>query len=308
MKSQRLATPAILLGLAVAALQPARAVTLVNDTFTDTDRIGGQNGASTTSSTPAVNAPTSTNTQWIGTRVSQITASASGMFWAMDANSRLVTGYFPTVTLANNTVTTFAIAFTTGNDGATPNNLRIALTDGTANGIRTTDGVAASDATYNGDVGYAFFSGNNLGGGFTTNLTMNTRERTTTSSLNLLGTAAEWTSLGSGSSGATGYFQPNTAYSMTFAFSYDGSATTITTGITGGNFSGMSYSNTDTSTLVTNFNQFTLRLGGGSAQYSSLNFTSFTVDQVSPVPEPSACAALAGAAGLGLAAFRRRRG
>ena len=304
MKS-RLLVPSALLCL----LPAAHAVVLVNDTFTDTDRIGGSTGSSTTTSSPSIGTPTSTNTQWIGTRVSQIVASSTGMLWTMDSASRVVTGYFPDVNLVAGTVTTFTLNFTTGAQGTgTTNNLRIALTDGTANGTRNTDGVGATDNSYNGDLGYGFFSGNNTGGATpATDLTLNTRERTTTTSVNLLGTSADWSALNPSSSGATGNFAGSNSYSMTFGFTYSGSSLDITTGVTGGNFSGMNFKVTDPSPATTKFNQLSFRLGGGSAQFSSINFTQFQVEQITPIPEPSSYAVLAGLGGLALAATRRRR-
>lgn len=310
MKS-RLLVPSALLCL----LPAAHAVVLVNDTFTDTDRIGGSTGSSTTTSSPSIGTPTSTNTQWIGTRVSQVVASGTGMLWTMDTASRVVTGYLPEVNLVAGTVTTFTLNFTTGAQGTgTTNNLRIALTDGTAAGARSTDGIGNTDATYVGDVGYAIFSGNNTGGTVpATDLTLNARERVTTSSNTLLGTAADWGANGVGnvslgnSSGATGNFAGDSSYSMTFGFTYSGSSLDITTGVTGGNFSGMNFKVTDPSPATTKFNQLSFRLGGGSAQFSSINFTQFQVEQITPIPEPSSYAVLAGLGGLALAATRRRR-
>ena len=310
MKS-RLLVPSALLCL----LPAAHAVVLVNDTFTDTDRIGGSTGSSTTTSSPSIGTPTSTNTQWIGTRVSQIVASSTGMLWTMDTQSRVVTGYFPDVNLVAGTVTTFTLNFTTGAQGTgAGNNIRFALTDGTAAGARTTDGIGNTDATYVGDVGYSIFSGNNTGGTTAApNLTLNTRERVTTSSNTLLGTAANWgandvndVSLGN-SSGATGNFAGGGSYNLSFAFTYSGSSVDITTAITGGNFSGMNFTVTDPSPATTNFNQFSMRLGGGNAQFSSINFTQFQVEQITSIPEPSSYAVLAGLGGLALAATRRRR-
>jgi hypothetical protein len=94
---------------------------------------------------------------------------------------------------------------------------------------------------------------------------------------------------------------------MTFGFTYSGSSLDITTGVTGGNFSGMNFKVTDPSPATTKFNQLSFRLGGGSAQFSSINFTQFQVEQITPIPEPSSYAVLAGLGGLALAATRRRR-
>jgi hypothetical protein len=303
-KPSLLATAAVCL-----AASSAYGVVLVDDTFSDTDRIGGLNGSSTTTTT-TINTPTSTNTQWIGTRASQEVASATGMLWTLDASSRLITGYFPTVNLVEGTTTSFTLNFTTGSLGTgLSNGLRIALTnDGGVGGIDNTDVIGSTSATYVGDVGYAFFnSGGNVGGtDAPANVGLTTYQRTDLTSNNILGTGANWTSIGS-SAGSTGNFGANTAYSMVFAFDYTGTQTTITTSVTGGNFTDLSYSIVDTTDLVTAFSQFSFRLATGNAQFATVNFTGFKVEQVSAVPEPSAFAALAGISVLGLAATRRRR-
>lgn len=302
----RLTLRHVLLGLALTApLGAWGQIVLVNDNFADTDRIGGLNGSSTTSSSPTIATATSTNMQWVVNGTSQLTASASGMLWNMNSTSnRMAIGYFPTVTVGSQAVT-FAFTFTTGNSGATANNLRFALVNGSAAGYRTTDGFSSTDASYVGDTGYGFFSsGSTVGGGNTTNLGLNTYERVTTSSNDLLGTASVWgTAIGS-SSGATGYFAANTTYTFSVQMSHNAGTLSITTSLTGGNFSGMNYTTSDSTSPVLSFDTLAIRVGGGSNQFSNYNFESFTVSQI---PEPSTYAAFAGLAALGLVAYRRRR-
>ncbi len=283
-----------LLTSATAAFStPGFSTTLVNDTFTDTDRLSS---------------PTSTNTQWVANGA--LTASSTGMLWnTTSASNRMVLGHFPTVTITS-LATTFSLSFTTGANGATANNLRIALVDGTANGFRTTDNFSSTDGTYVGDVGYGIFSGaSTVGGGNTTNLTLRTYQRNLTTSNNLLGTASDWGDNAGGtgqlasSSGATGYFQANTAYTLSIGMSVSSGTLTMNTSLTGGNFSGMSFSTIDAVSPITNFNSIALRLGGG-AQFADINLTSFSV---TAIPEPSSFAALAGLAVIGGALTRRRR-
>ncbi|HWA27416.1 MAG TPA: pectinesterase family protein [Lacunisphaera sp.] len=262
----------------ITVLTQSAAQDLVNDTFSDTDRIGGTDGSTSTSSTPSVSTPTATNTQWVANRVKQLVASATGMQWTFDSTSNVVAqGYFPSVTVGAAPVT-LTLNFTTGNSGSSANNLRIALIDDTANGRRLTDGFSSTDATTVGDVGYALLSsGSNIGGGSTTNLALGTFKRVTTTSNGLLGTAGDWGSALASSAGATGYFQPNTAYTLQVVLTSTGSSLTIRTVVTGGNFAGLDYTATDAASPVLTFNSLALRFGTGSNQFSGIRFTGFRV-------------------------------
>jgi hypothetical protein len=134
---------------------------------------------------------------------------------------------------------------------------------------------------------------------------LNIRKRTNTSSNNLLGAISDWDETLGQSSGATGNFTEGHDYSLIFAFSYDGSSTTISAQITGGNFSGMLFEAIDDSPTTT-FNQLTLRFGTGANQFTSINFTEFKIEQT-PIPEPSSAVLLAGIAAVGVACGSRRR-
>lgn len=295
---------------ALIATATSAQVTLVHDTFSDSDRIGGFDGSSTTASEPSIGTATATNTQWVANRTSVLVASAGGMQWTLDTTSNaMLLGYFPTVSLALDTPTTFRLAFTTGNMGGTTNNLRIGLLNGTPNGFRATDGFGSTDASYTGDEGYGVWSASStVGGGNTSNLVLRTYQRNTLGT-NLLGTAGEWgnndgaTQFGN-SVGATGYFEANTSYVLEMTLTFDGTALLFETSLTGGNFVGMNYAVSDDVDPTTEFNMIAFRLGGGSNQFDSINFTEFSV---SAIPEPSTYAALFGALALGLVAFRRRQ-
>lgn len=284
----------------------AQATNLVNDTFSDTDRNSGL------AQNPVL--ITSTNTQWITDTATPLTPSATGLLWnsAAGTGSRYALGYFPQVTVAEGTTpTVFTLTFTTGDAGATANNLRIALLDTSPNGIVTSDGGAGNDA-YIGDTGYGFFSSaSTVGGASTTNLTLRTYQRNTLTTNNPLSAAGDWgnnagsTQFGN-STGSTGYFEPGNSYTFTVSMLLTGSSLDITTSLTGGNFSGLSYTVTDSVSPTTSFDGLIFRLGG-NGQYSTINFTSFTVSGVSAIPEPSAYATLAGLGAMGLILTRRRR-
>jgi pectate lyase len=258
-------------------------IDVVNDAFNDTDRIGGTDGSTSTSSAPSVAEPSATNTQWVANRAKQLVASSSGMQWTFDTTSSVMAmGYFPTVTVGSAPVT-LTLNFTTGSAGVTANNLRFALIDDTPAGRRATDGFGSTDAAYVGDVGYAWFSsGSTVGAANTTNLGLGTYKRVTTSSNNLLGTSGEWGSALASSSGTTGHFEPNTAYTLKLVLSHDGSALSIQTSITGGNFQNFQYTATDASSPVLSFNTLALRFGGGSNQYSGINLTGLRVTTTGP--------------------------
>lgn len=301
----------VLAALSLPVAASAQVTYLVNDTFSDTDRIGGLSGASTTTSSPLVNTATATNTQWIANSTSQLVASASGMLWTMSTSSRLVIGYFPTVTIVDGAdPITISLTFTTGTNGGTANNLRLGIFDSSANGYRTTDGITTNESKVNGDVGYGFFSvSSNVGGGNTTNLALRTFERVTTTSTDILGTSSDYGTNIGGSSGATGYLQANTSYTFAVEFSYVSGTLSITSSLEGGNLSGLSYTVTDSTSPVLTLDTIAMRLGGGSNQFSTLNFTGLTVTQPSAaaVPEPSAYAALAGVVALAAGAWLKRR-
>lgn len=291
--------------LVVALAMPLSGYTqnyLVNDTFSDTDRIGGQSGSGATASSPSVSTPTSSNTQWVSHIAGQLVASSTGMLWTMNSSSRSVMGYFPTVTVGS-AATTFSLTFTTGTLGSNAGNLRIGLFDSTPAGMRTTDGYSSTDATSAGDLGYGIFSGSNLMGNSTSNVSFNTRERTNLST-DLLGTDGQWTNLSVGSYTGIGYFQSNTTYTLAMTLMVDSGILNYTTAISGGNFSNWAYTVSDASPSTLNFDMLVFRLGGGSNQVNTINFNSFTVSQI---PEPSTYAAMFGLAALGLVAYRRRR-
>ncbi|MEX0329797.1 MAG: PEP-CTERM sorting domain-containing protein [Puniceicoccaceae bacterium] len=276
---------------------------LVEDTFSDTDRIGGFDGSSTDSSAPLISAPTSSNTQWVVNGTSQMVASASGMLWNMNNTSnRMAIGYYPNFTVSSTPIK-LSLSFTTGTYGLNPNNLRMAIFDATPSGIRETDGFSSSDPNYVNDVGYGIFSGSsNVGGGSTADLTLRTYERVDLSN-NLLGSSGQWSELDR-SSGATGYLEENTDYLLEVTLVENAGVLSITTSLTGGNLTGYDYTVQDSTSPYLDFNAFAMRWGQGELQFSDFNLNSFTVVQV---PEPSVFAAIAGIFALGFIFVRRRK-
>ena len=292
--------PVILLSILLLSTASAQTI-LVDDTFTDTDRIGGFDGSSTDSAAPSVNIPTSTNTQWVVNGTSQMVASASGMAWNMNnVSNRMAIGYYPTFTVGGAPVT-LSLAFTTGTYGAAPNNLRMAIFDSRPSGIRETDGFSSADPSYLNDIGHGIFSGSsNVGGGSVDDLTLRTYERVALTD-NLLGSSSNWGELDR-SSGATGYLQENTDYLLEVTLVENAGVLSIRTLLTGGNLTGYDYTVQDSSSPILEFNAFAMRWGGGELQFSDFNLTSFKVVQV---PEPSFFAAVAGLLALGFIILRR---
>lgn len=294
----------------IASAASAQVNYLVNDVFTDTDRIGGLDGSTPTT---AIGVPTTTNTQWVvnDSNAGKLVASETGMLWTpkTSSNSMLI-GYFPSVALTANVPMTFTLNFTTGALGATTNNLRIALLDSSPAGFRTTDGFGSTDDAFVGDKGYGIFSASSNVGGPTapTDLVLRTNQRFTFTN-DLLNSSAGWGNNTAGntyfaaSSGATGYLQANTAYALSLTLNYDGSALALTTSLSGGNFSGMNYTIMDDTDPTLSFDSFAIRIG--NQEFTTVNLDSFTV--TTPIPEPSTYAAIFGALALGLVAYRRRK-
>jgi hypothetical protein len=298
---------------AVASLTvPAFGVTLVNDLMNDTDRIGGFDGSASSGQT--INAPTSSNTQWLSDSVNQLVASPSGLLWTRSATpgngTRMVTGYFPAVELQDGTITTFTLNFTLGNFGTSGNNLRMGFFDSSSStfGRLEGDGPAADgggDLSYSGVPGYAFLTTTALGGTSTETPQFTIRERTETSSLLLASSSSShYTQLGAAHSATSGHFEANTDYTLTTTFTRSGSTLDIGMAITGGNLVGLEFTRQDTSISATFLDQFSFRTSGRDEQFETVNFTGFSVTQI---PEPSFLAALASLAAFGLAATRRRR-
>ncbi|AWI09507.1 putative Ig domain-containing protein [Ereboglobus luteus] len=271
---------------------------LVNDSFTDYDRIGGFDGSATAPDAPLVGTPTATNTQWVASSTNTLVATGTGMVWnyAGTGNSMTI-GYFPEVTVANSGTVTVQLKFTTGVVGTGTNNLRIALINDTPNGRFETDGVSSASDYYKGDTGYAIMSAASNIGNATANLVLRTYKHINLETTDLLGTAGNWgtatgtTSQIGNSSGSTGYFQGETDYTLTLTLAKNTSGTEMTIGtkLEGGNFTGLEYSVVDRDTTVAipgSFNALAFRLGGSTTQFDHLKFTSLKVwegDEPAPV-------------------------
>ncbi|OAM91456.1 TonB-dependent receptor [Termitidicoccus mucosus] len=267
----------------------AAASYLVNDTFTDYDRIGGFDGSATAPDSPIVSVPTDTNTQWVATSTSTLVATGTGMVWNyVGTGNSMAVGYFPDVTVAASSTVTVQLKFTTGVVGTGTNNLRIALLNDTANGRFSTDGVTASSSYYEGDTGYAIMSASSNIGNSTANLVLRTYKRINTTATDLLGTAGNWgtatgtTSQIGNSTGSTGYLQGENDYTLTVTLAKNtaGTEMTIGTKLEGGNFSGLEYSVVDqdaTVAITSTFNALAFRLGGSTTQYDHIKFTSLKI-------------------------------
>lgn len=287
-------------GLFAVALS-VQAQLAVNDPFIDTDRIGGMNGSSTSSTAPLIGTATATNTQWVSNRSNQLVASSTGMRWSPNVTSNtMITGYFPAVSLLDSNYVRLTLTFTTGAFGSgAGGELAVALVDGSPAGYRTTDGVGSTDTTYVGDTGYRVnFSNCGTSSIIPAPLPATSLYRRVAfaTSNNLLGTSNDWgnnagaigaaNSLATATATAGSAFAANTTYTLTITLDRLSAAdVAITTSLTGGNLAGLTITGHDTTGSAWNrFDQLSLRLATGSTGWTNLNVTGLQINLVKPVP------------------------
>jgi hypothetical protein len=297
-------TPTILLGLALAALSTAQGATLVSDTWLDGERATQEAGTDG-------DFDGNIESAWFGT-ASTLTASAGHLVGTVGAGSSSWTTYFASegseTTLANAGDTlTVQWTFTLTGTNTTNNSqgFRLAFLDTPSGSRLSADGNPGS-ATY---AGYGMFmnAGQTLGHANPFNLMERAAPGTASA---MLSAGASWTSINDQeTSGVTGYADA-TAY--TFTMTLLRTATNglmINASMSGGSLGGdglLVAAFEDTTPNSFAYDTFSLRPSSAALSASSFDTTAFSV-VFTPIPEPSTFAALAGLAGLALAASRRHR-
>lgn len=290
-------------GLILCALAlAARGQVLVNDTWRDGTRT---DPASPTYSEFGTDADSDGDIEsaWIAANRSTnfIAAVGSLTFYPTAGTSRAGLTYFTPgaspVTLSDGQALKVTLTFTPSGVAATSSatTTRFAIADYTGGSRLTADGTSSS-MNGTGVKGYALFL--NVANTFGVP-PLSLRERTTLSS-DLLGTATDWTTLGSGGgqAGDPG-FTNGISYTMVLTLARNSGTLDFTAAITGGSLN-ISHTVTDTSPSTFTFDAFALR-AANSTDTPTMQFTNFKVEIV---PEPTALSLL-GVAGLGLLAGRQ---
>lgn len=299
MKLQPFLLPAAALALGLSA--PAYSQVFVQDNWADGSRndtdlpneaawfANDATGANLTATTGSMTATIGTGSaQWVT------------FFTAVGAPASLGVGQ---------TLTATAV-FTPAGVGAnnTSRGLRLGLynfssggTRMTADGFSTGTGTGAPGANVKG-----YMLNMNFGVTFGQDNPFQIMERTTLSSVSLMGTSGDYTALSSGPSGSLNdpAFVSGVAYTLQFSVTRTGAdSLDVTTHFTGDGLD-ISHTATDAAAANFDFDAFAIRPAGSASGATSLTFTEF---QVAVVPEPSTWAALAVQAALGLGFLWRRR-
>ena len=300
MKTPTRHAPAILLGLALLPFQQTQAATLVNDSWLDGSRAEQESGT---------DADTDGNIEsaWFGTN-GTLTASTGKLTGTVGAGSSSWTTYFSgegsETTLANAGDTlTVNWTFVLSGLNATNNSqgMRLALVNTPGASRLAADGNPGA-AAY---AGYGMFMNVAETLGHTNPFQLMERTDNAASSA-LLSSSGSWTGLDDQSGiGDPGYVN-GTSYTLVMTLTLTAaSELQIYSAITGGSLS-MEASFLDATPNSLSFDTFSLRPSSATLAAATFETSAFSVTLTS-IPEPSAFAALAGAAGLALAGLRRRR-
>jgi hypothetical protein len=304
MKSKLRHAPAILLGLALVPFQAAQAVTYVNDTWLDNDRTNQEAGVDSDSDG-------NIETAWFGSG-SSLSTTAGHLIGTVPAGSAAWTTYFTAegseATLANAGDTlTVSWTFSMTGINATNNSqgFRLAFVN-SPSGSRVTTNASPGNATY---AGYSLFMniGQTLGHANPFQLMERTDPATASA---LLSSSASWTGLDDEEAISTDGYDDGVSYTFGLTLTRTASAELMInatlSGGTVGDDGQLTVSFVDTTPNSFSFDTFSLRPSGNTLSATTFDTTAFSVALTS-IPEPSAFAALVGAAGLVFAAGRRRR-
>ena len=310
MKSKLRYPSAILLGLALVPFQAAQAVTYVNDTWLDNDRTNQENGVDSDSDG-------NIETAWFGSS-SSLSTTTGHLIGTVPAGSAAWTTYFTTegseATLANAGDTlTVSWTFSMTGINATNNSqgFRIAFVNSPA-ASRVSTNASPGSSTY---AGYALFMNIGQTLGHANPFQLMERADTATASA-LLSASASWSALDDEESIGTDGYDDGVSYTFDLTLTRTASSqlmidATLSGGTVGNdgvdnNDGTLTVSFLDTTPNSFSFDTFSLRPSGNATSATTFDTTAFSVTLTS-VPEPSAFAALAGAAGLAFAVGRRRR-
>lgn len=261
------------------AVSSASATVLLNDTFSN-GLIGPQN------------LPTSA--QWYGSNTT-LTAETGAMTLGTSNGTAMVTGYFTdsgTVSLTEGMSITLSFSFTLTGANSTSGFFRFGLFDSGGNRLTAQD-QGAANSLFNYYTGYATLTDINT----TTNRNIGLGMRNNLPNNGLLNSVTPYTTFGS--SGAPFTLQNDTQYTSTFTLTNTGSGIEITQTFTGGSLSGITRTQTDSSTTYTTFDTAAIIIQGSAA--STITFSQISVTMI---PEPST-AILLGAALVGVGILRK---
>ncbi len=282
----------------------ARAQTLVNDSWADGTRT---DPAAPTYSEFGTDSDSDGDIEsaWIAAnRATNFIAAVGSLTFYPASSSRAGLTYFTPaaspVTLADGQGLRVSLTFKPSGVAASSSatTTRFAIADYTGGTRLTSDGTSSS-MNGAGVKAYGLFL--NVANSFGL-APLSLRERSNLSSTDLLGTATDWTTLGSGGgqAGDPGFFDGVT-YTMVLTLARIGSSLDFTAAISGGSLN-ISHTVTDTSPSTFTFDAFGLR-AANSTDTPTMQFTNFKVE-LYVVPEPSSMSLLA-VAGLGLIIGRR---
>lgn len=303
--------------ISLAASASAQTI-LVNDTFTNAQRVGGGASAVTgldrdggTSNDWVV---ASSNTAIAGSAGGPLYVDAINVATGINGNSLRVANlgafydlktYFSLTTLgAGETISvSFNIRTSLANPGNTNGGFRVGLFN--SNGGQQTANISTYNSTsFDNDQGYVANYTTNATAGTTTANSIGDRSLGNNQGL-FQGTIGNLTNVNAPVVGGAVAFDTTYAVTLSVTRSLDGLSNTISS-----SFAGASISATDSSSPYASFDTLGIFLGsnwGAASPNQRSNFIDDVIVTYSAIPEPSAFAALAGIAVLGLAATRRRR-
>jgi pectate lyase len=247
--------------LTLAAVAPARATVLLDDTFAD--------GTRNNTSLP-------TDAAWFASSGGSLTAAPGAMTLSMGSSAILGVCYFTTNAASQASLgvgDTLLATITFTFNGVAPLNssqgFRIALCDFGANRISADFSSSSSQGA--NVAAYALFQ--TMGVTFNNATPMDLRKRTTLTDTSLLGTSGDWTSLGTGPGNTNGFsgFTSGGQYTLQLSLQRTGANSLLFTATWLSLATGATLSTSETDSAATNFNFDGVALRPQTAATSSTN-------------------------------------